>query len=575
MPSSSEVAAVEELSSRPRTLGLAIGLVVGLLVLGPQVWGTGFFLRYDMVFVPHLTLSDATLGVDGAVPRAVPNDIVVALLSLVMPGWLVQRLILLGAFATLGAAADRIAWSRKARAATALALCWNPWMYERLSIGHWGYLWGAAGVAWIVAALVSCSRVTRQWRHVAMIGITMASLSGSTGAVLAAVTVIVTWPVWRRRLPSRRVALAWAAWFGLNAAWWWPYLTSAAGHASDSSGVNAFAARAESWAGVVVALLGGGGIWHAPSVPNSHHSAIVGVLAAAWVLLGVGAWRTGLRRMRWAMWALAGVGLAVPLGGALPGVRELVAWFVTAIPGGGLVRDGQKFVWLTVVVAAFGVGQMVEHRRFPVPWLSGFVALAPVALLPGFAWGMMGTLEAHPYPSTFGQAARYINDRGGKAAVFPWTQYRQYRWNGGQTVLDPWPRLLHEGALVNDALPLRDGRHVAGENPSSAAISSALAGDKAPEELVSVLQAHGVRNVVVNTDQPAVDGRVGLNVGRVVVNVPGVQVRDLGPVATKHADGPRKFGLVFSGVTFFCVVTTLLRDRRKPAEVDARGSRIG
>ncbi|WP_286697223.1 hypothetical protein, partial [Dermacoccus sp. UBA1591] len=66
-----------------RHAGLLASAVCAAVILGPMLLTRGFWLHYDMVFVPHLPLSDTTLGTAGQVPRAVPNDAIVALLDLV------------------------------------------------------------------------------------------------------------------------------------------------------------------------------------------------------------------------------------------------------------------------------------------------------------------------------------------------------------------------------------------------------------------------------------------------------------------------------------------------------------
>ena len=56
----------------------AVGLGLGLLALGPGL-GRGFLLSCDMVFVPRLPFAAALPGL--APPRAVPSDLVIAVMS--------------------------------------------------------------------------------------------------------------------------------------------------------------------------------------------------------------------------------------------------------------------------------------------------------------------------------------------------------------------------------------------------------------------------------------------------------------------------------------------------------------
>ena len=84
--------------------GVAVGLGLGLLALGPGL-RRGFLLSYDMVFVPREPFSAAWPG--QAPPRAVPSDLVIAVLSRAVPADIVQKIVLLSVFvlACSGAAA--------------------------------------------------------------------------------------------------------------------------------------------------------------------------------------------------------------------------------------------------------------------------------------------------------------------------------------------------------------------------------------------------------------------------------------------------------------------------------------
>ena len=122
-------------------VGLVVGGVLALLVLGPLLV-RGYVLTYDMVFVPRLEFGRGLLGLDTAVPRAVPADLLVALASRLVPADLVQKLVLAGVFVGAATGSARLLPSTlpAARAATAALYVWNPFLYERLIMGHWGLL---------------------------------------------------------------------------------------------------------------------------------------------------------------------------------------------------------------------------------------------------------------------------------------------------------------------------------------------------------------------------------------------------------------------------------------------------
>ena len=86
-------------------LPVAWSCVLALLLLGPAL-GPGYVLSYDMVWVPDLDMRSDFLGLATSLPRVVPSDAVVAVLDSVVPGMVLQKVVLLGSLVAggLGAA---------------------------------------------------------------------------------------------------------------------------------------------------------------------------------------------------------------------------------------------------------------------------------------------------------------------------------------------------------------------------------------------------------------------------------------------------------------------------------------
>ena len=137
----------------------AAGAVLALAVLAPLL-APGYVLAYDMIFTPRQPLLPDSLGLGSALPRAVPVDAVVALLTTVVPGAVVQKVALVAAIlaATVGAGrlvpADRTA----ARLVAASLYGWNAYVAERLFIGHWTLLLAYASLPWVVSAALRLRR---------------------------------------------------------------------------------------------------------------------------------------------------------------------------------------------------------------------------------------------------------------------------------------------------------------------------------------------------------------------------------------------------------------------------------
>ncbi|MQA97053.1 MAG: hypothetical protein GEV11_21305 [Streptosporangiales bacterium] len=302
-----------------------LGLVLGMLALGPAL-APGFTLAYDMVFVPDPPITATTFGLTGTLPRAVPSDAVVALLSTVLPADLVQKALLLGIFvlACAGAAALVPTPVLGARLAAGAFYAWNPFVAERLLIGQWAFLLGYAGLPWAVRA---AARLHRRGGVAALVrALIPAAIGGFTPMIVTALTVacvaICTPPrspssspsplrapppspppppspaPHRRRspflvrqredrtVPARsgglRRAVAGVVALGTCGVLALPWLVASLwrpdGVAVDPAGVAAFAARADTPFGGVGSLFLLGGIWNAEAVPRGYGDLAVSTL---------------------------------------------------------------------------------------------------------------------------------------------------------------------------------------------------------------------------------------------------------------------------------------------------------
>ncbi|HET7517791.1 MAG TPA: hypothetical protein VFN05_08880, partial [Actinomycetes bacterium] len=167
------------------------GGLLALLALGPLL-GRGYVLTYDMVFVPRLELSPGLLGLDTAVARSVPADLLVALASRLVPADLVQKLVLAGVFLGAAAGAARLvpSRSRTARAAAAVLYAWNPFLYERLVMGHWGLLVAYAALPWVALAALDLRAGKDRSVPRLVLALAVAAAGNPSGGVMAALVAL-------------------------------------------------------------------------------------------------------------------------------------------------------------------------------------------------------------------------------------------------------------------------------------------------------------------------------------------------------------------------------------------------
>jgi hypothetical protein len=524
---------------------------VTLLVLGPAV-GPGYLLRYDMVFVPRQPLRADLIASADALPRAVPQDAVVSLLNLVVPGWLLQWIVLVAVlwFAAVGAGRLVPAARTLTRLVAAVGYAWTPFLAERLLLGQWGLLLAYAALPWLVAALLGL-RTGQPGALPRLVVAAAASAITPTGGVLALLTTAAlllpgsgrpaplppdpeaTGPMPADRVPADRVpagptpagptpigpglvgrvlagpgraVVALGAVLALNAPWLAAAAVTTAGGRSDPDGVAAFAARAENWAGPYLALAGTGGIWNAQTTPLSRGSVFVPLVTVG--LLALAAAGFPVLRRRWpagsaTRFAALAVGVfLLAAAGALPGAPAVLRWLVAEVPGAGLLRDGQKllipYAGFLVVCAALGAERAAARLRRPGGRIAlvGLVLL-PVVVLPDLAFGAAGRLRPAGYPDDWRAVAAEVRAEPGPVLSLPLSMYRSYPWNSGPVVIDPLPRYLPVEVLTDDTLLVGD-LVVAGENRRMDRIRELVAdgGSVRQTEVRWVVLQHGVGGTV-------------------------------------------------------------------------------
>lgn len=478
---------------------LALALLVLLPLLRP-----GYLLLRDAVSTPRSYLSAGALGLTAA-PRATPQDFAVALAShLVDGGIVVKALLVLGLwFAGWGAARLVSVVLPAAGAAgqfVAITLAvWNPYVAERLLQGHWSLLLGYGCLPWVATAMLGL-RLGGSGFFALAFWIALAGLT-PTGLLLAA-TVALTCVAAPGDGRPRWLCAATGLGFAVVGAL--PWLTASAlgsltsQTAANGLGVSAFAPRAEPGLGTLASLASLGGIWNGETVPDSRTTLFA--VASAAVLLTVVAvgLPAALRRATAVpLLVLAAVSVLVPAGLATgPGLHVLTA-VVDAVPGLGVLRDGQKWVALAVPgYTVCGAGAVVTLARWWRPAVAGLVCcVALVLALPDLAWGVWGRVTPVHYPSGWAAVAAAINREPADVAVLPAGTMRRFSWSGPAPVLDPLPRWVRADVLTTGDLVI-SGVTVPGDGVHAREVQELLLRGADP----SALARAGVGWVVVESD---------------------------------------------------------------------------
>ncbi len=431
---------------------------------------------------PRSYLTDAALGLTQAAPRALPQDVAVALASSVVDGGVVVKaLLILGLWLAGWGAAHLVSTvlpqaGLPGQCVAATVAVWNPYVAERLLQGHWSLLVGYGALPWVAAVVLSLRSAGSAGVGALVFWLALAGLT-PTGLMMAATIALacVAAPgAGRSRRFCATLSLAAATtaalpWLVASAVGWSPGV-------DQGPAVEAFAARAEPGLGTLGSLAGLAGIWNADAVPASRTTLFA--VVATLVLLAVVAAGVPLLVRHRMVRPLLVVALAAVLVPALmatgPGLAA-VSMLLDAVPGLGVIRDGQKWVALAMPAYALAgaAATIVLRPRVPAVATAAVCCAAVIATLPDLAWGVGGRVHPVQYPPSWREAAAIINADPAPVAVLPVDSMRHFDWAGTAPVLDPLPRWLRAEVLSTGDLSI-GGRLVPGEGAQAREVQALL-----------------------------------------------------------------------------------------------------
>lgn len=512
----------DSLTRWPGWLVPVVATVQAVVVLGPAL-GRGLVITYDMAWSPDPRFTPFVLGSDTPAPRAVPSDATAVLIGHALGAELTQKALLLGLLIGLGLGAAALlaelspSSGTAARLAATVASVWNPFVHERLVVGQWTVLLGLAVLPWALRSGLRVVAGRGGPRSVAAV-VAVAGLGGANTLVmvlLPLLAVLVTGALVgpRGRRSGWSAGVAAIVGLGMSAAWSLPALLS--GAQTTEAGVAAFLPAADTPLGVIGSLASGGAFWNTATHPASRSVPLVAAAAALLALLGLIAVFSAVGGShRWVLMSAIGVPTTLVMISVAPGLQPVWESMVMDLPGGGILRDSHKLVAPWLLIAAVGIGFLVERASRDIgaalvgPTVALLVAL-PVALSPLLAWGASGRLAAAGVPQSYRTAMEQVNDLPpGDVGLLPWSQYRRYEWNRGRVSLTVAPRMVEHTVVFDDSLPLRTG-DVAGESRRAALVTTAITNGASPTE---ALRASGVRYLIVErraggeVDEMAVKG---------------------------------------------------------------------
>lgn len=477
--------------------------LLSVAVFLPLLTGRGVALVGDMIFVPHQPIKGAWLGLDGGTTGAVPADFLVSLATAVLPGDLLQKVVLvvivLLAGTGAGAAVSNLGLAPRLAAATLFV--WNPLVFERLAVGDWTFLVSYSMLPWIVwGARRVHTGALGEWAPVVAF-MALAGWMNPVGGLLALLLAVIL--VARRNARAGLMVLG--AGIVVNLPTILPALLRRGGATVDPASAEAYALSTEGGLGVFGNLLTLGGIWDPTAAAPGRDQLIVVLLALVLTAAAIAGAVLLARRadggIVGGIGLLAVVGLVIALLGAFDGTRGVLASLAESVPGGSLLVDGQAWLAPLALFLAVGLAGLVAEAAARVSGSAavaavGLVAVAaPIALLPGLALGLDGRLENVRIPGGWWAARGELLAADPEGVlVLPLTSVRDWDWNDARETADPAPRYFFGDVVIDDSRTI-DGVEVAGTDPRVEEIRAAL--DGGLDELTPVLASSGIDTILI------------------------------------------------------------------------------
>lgn len=478
---------LQRVKQRPILVFSVIAAAILLPLLRP-----GYVLTLDMVFTPNT-------AVPSAQSAGFPFYGLLWLLNIVMPGDLIQKIILIAIVLLAGLgmyrlmqflrpAHEQLDWALPAFFAGILYIC-NPFTYSRFMTGQFMVLLGYALLPWFLTAYLrylAAPKVRTVLPAVCIaLGIAIVSLH-TLGIVILCVVVLSVAALWRHRqsmqtlwLYGRSMAVGIGMFLALGSYWIVPFLLGKS-HAATlvqsftSSDQIAFA-TAGSGLGKIWNILTLQGFWaDGQSLYVTARETYgwwngIAVLMLCLVALGYSVLYRQQRRLALSFAVLAVIVVVFASGTTGSIFAGFNRWITDVLPFFAGYREPQKFVMMLAAIyaicAAFGltrVWQWIQDKKQPIALhdLAGVSLAAALLFSPLMFWGFHGQLSAQEYPKDWYTIDRQLQAEGGHHRVLflPWHQYMRFSF-AHRIIANPADRFFATDVVVSNNPELKGLNH--------------------------------------------------------------------------------------------------------------------
>ena len=503
----------------PDATTLILGVLIGLGVCAPLLSGGRVFLL-DWSYGPHLAVATlAVLGLDGGFTAGIGGTVAMVVLNHLLGS--VSTWLPLFAFfpiATVGAGrlAGRSRWCRIA-AGTLYAV--NPFVFNRLYVGHLALLMGYALLPFAIkAAIRSPSSPLWRWSIPALWWAGLTSLSPHFAWIYGLVILGVVIVALSTKEQSLRRLAGWfatcVAAFTLMCA----YIILPNGSTNLPTQVGAvsldlYRTNGDPHLGLFANVLALYGFWRTGPGPELPKDVIIGwpfIMFAILVIVGVGAWHALRRRpirdvgmvpdgitegerlndqslasmsisasndlnedhslqidekrLTILLLFVGVVGYFMALGNQGP-TGGLFLWAYDHVPFFSIMREPQKFLMLLALAYAVLFGWGVERlsqvdispSRFGAIATAAFIGVVlPLGYCATIFDGLSGQITSSPLPSAYQQADTLMGTGAGNVLVLPWHIYMEYPFTNGRVIANVGPTTFRRNVISGDNVEADD-----------------------------------------------------------------------------------------------------------------------
>ena len=452
---------------------LFLGILLSVAVCAPWLNGGRLLLLDWSTAQPTQLFPSQLLGLHGGLVSGYPFGLFANLILKVVGsfGSVVPVIIF---FPIASVAIGRLIPGEKlGKLAGALLYCVNPFVYDRIFVGHLGLLLGYALLPFAFLSLLSIGSSDRRFSGIKL-GIWWTVLIGCSphflwifGIPLGLFLVLnlASWKMAKNLL----VAIGFVVLTNL-----YIVIDARAGGIDQRIGINnliAYRTLSDPHLGLIANVVGLYGFWRlGPALAKDLIAGWPLVLFAILVVAGSGFYgairgRPSISDRAWTrrnsiFILLCGIlGIFLAMGDQGP-TGSVFRFAYIHVPFFAVMREPQKFLMLWAMVLALGFGMGIEGlkramRDGKAQKLVFIVILAlPIIYQPLMFWGLSGQVQTSHYPKSWYSVRSMIGGRQGALLALPWHQYLAFPFTGHRVIANPASQFFGGNVIVGGNVEL-------------------------------------------------------------------------------------------------------------------------